>query len=636
MPRIPSFLRVTLVSAALLVAALASPAFSGAATPVGAPVATQQQLTTFPSPWNGGCCAGPSIAHNPTSGKTLAAWLEEVPVSAQAPNGAELRTAFVGSDAAFSSTPSVVSTTLFPGNNNQWMGGQPAIAPGPNGTWLVVWVPYMGYYGEACPGKCGPLYGQILDSNGNASGPNLTISSRTDWQEVVSISAAWSPQDQRYLVTWTGGVPGDMPGAGYPIEVNGRFLDSVGAGIGDDFLVTNSADGIDDQMDMAYGNGRWVVVAKTKNNRRVVGQVVTAAGPQGGWFDLSSGGAAKIAPSIAYNEATRQFAAVFRSAPNPGPEFMRLMDSSGSPIGADIDLGATGNRPRIASAGSLGYLVSWHRGTGWFGTIYGLRVQADGTVSGPPAAMSTDLPFQSARPDVAFDASSGRFLTVFWGAPNGPNAGNINVYARPWGQLQERVTVTPDGDGKGRITSSPAGIDCGSVCSALFDVGSSVTLTVTPEPGYVFAGWGGACSGTEPTCTVTADAANSVTAKFEKAPPGPTPGPTPSNAFQVRTPLLIGTGIRSLVRVPGAGVIRQAGTFRSGGKTRRACGSGSRAVSAAGTYRFRCRLSDAVRAARRKGAVRVRLVTTYTPTGGTARVVVRTVVLRSLKPKFTG
>lgn len=195
------------------------------------------------------------------------------------------------------------------------------------------------------------------------------------------------------------------------------------------------------------------------------------------------------------------------------------------------------------------------------------------------------------------------------------------------------LTVSKSGSGSGTVSSSPAGIDCGSTCSAEFDGGTEVTLTATAAQGSEFAGWGGACAGTA-TCKVTVNEAKSVTATFNTG--GPAPGPTPSNDFTVRTPLLVGTGIRTLVKVPGAGVIRQAGTFRSGGKVRQACGSGARTVSAAGTYRFRCRLSDAVRAARRKGAVRVRLLTTFTPSGGTARVVARTVVLRSLKPRFTG
>jgi hypothetical protein len=70
--------------------------------------------------------------------------------------------------------------------------------------------------------------------------------------------------------------------------------------------------------------------------------------------------------------------------------------------------------------------------------------------------------------------------------------------------------------GSGTVTSSPAGINCGSTCSASFATGTQVTLTAAPAGGATFSGWGGACSGTG-SCVVTMNAAQSVSATF--APP---------------------------------------------------------------------------------------------------------------------
>jgi IgA peptidase M64/List-Bact-rpt repeat protein len=75
------------------------------------------------------------------------------------------------------------------------------------------------------------------------------------------------------------------------------------------------------------------------------------------------------------------------------------------------------------------------------------------------------------------------------------------------------LTVTKRGSGSGTVVSSPAGIQCGPVCSAAFS--GVVTLTATAS-GSEFTGWGGACSGKTSTCEVTMNAAKTVTASFSK------------------------------------------------------------------------------------------------------------------------
>jgi hypothetical protein len=76
------------------------------------------------------------------------------------------------------------------------------------------------------------------------------------------------------------------------------------------------------------------------------------------------------------------------------------------------------------------------------------------------------------------------------------------------------LTVSLAGPGSGAVSSSPAGIDCGSDCTETYDYNTEVTLTATPATGSVFGGWGGACTGTG-SCVVTMDQARSVTATFE-------------------------------------------------------------------------------------------------------------------------
>lgn len=71
----------------------------------------------------------------------------------------------------------------------------------------------------------------------------------------------------------------------------------------------------------------------------------------------------------------------------------------------------------------------------------------------------------------------------------------------------------------GTVAATPSGdkaINCGKECSAKYASGTVVTLTATPPAGQSFLGWGGACSGTATTCTVTMSTTRSVQANFSK------------------------------------------------------------------------------------------------------------------------
>ena len=84
-------------------------------------------------------------------------------------------------------------------------------------------------------------------------------------------------------------------------------------------------------------------------------------------------------------------------------------------------------------------------------------------------------------------------------------------------ELLRLLQLSLAGSGSGAVQSSPVGIDCPGSCSAEFDNGTQVTLTATPAPGSVFAGWSGtgsACPGTG-DCVLSMDSARSVTATFQ-------------------------------------------------------------------------------------------------------------------------
>jgi hypothetical protein len=77
------------------------------------------------------------------------------------------------------------------------------------------------------------------------------------------------------------------------------------------------------------------------------------------------------------------------------------------------------------------------------------------------------------------------------------------------------LTIIKSGYGSGTVTSTPSGIDCGSTCTYQFAAGTSVTLTATPDPSFVFSGWYGGATGTNPTVTITMNHDTLVEATFD-------------------------------------------------------------------------------------------------------------------------
>jgi hypothetical protein len=77
----------------------------------------------------------------------------------------------------------------------------------------------------------------------------------------------------------------------------------------------------------------------------------------------------------------------------------------------------------------------------------------------------------------------------------------------------QTLTVNKSGTGSGMVTSFPTGISCGSDCTEDYGYNTEVTLTATNTAGSTFAGWSGACSGTD-SCVVSMTSAKFVTASF--------------------------------------------------------------------------------------------------------------------------
>jgi len=94
--------------------------------------------------------------------------------------------------------------------------------------------------------------------------------------------------------------------------------------------------------------------------------------------------------------------------------------------------------------------------------------------------------------------------------------GMANITPPPPASFQ--LTVQLSGNGSGTIASKPAGINCGSTCTATFPTGTEVTLTATAAQNSTFSGWSGACNG-QSSCTITLTSNTSLGAAFKVTPP---------------------------------------------------------------------------------------------------------------------
>jgi DNA-binding beta-propeller fold protein YncE len=111
---------------------------------------------------------------------------------------------------------------------------------------------------------------------------------------------------------------------------------------------------------------------------------------------------------------------------------------------------------------------------------------------------------------VAVDSATGKVYVA------NVNSGNVTVI--DGSTVAFTLSVIDTGSGAGTVTSNPPSINCPSTCSASFASGTMIALTASPAAGSIFTAWSGACSGTA-ACSVTMNAAESVTATFDTAPP---------------------------------------------------------------------------------------------------------------------
>jgi hypothetical protein len=179
-------------------------------------------------------------------------------------------------------------------------------------------------------------------------------------------------------------------------------------------------------------------------------------------------------------------------------------DLSVSPAGA-VNLGST----TVGTAVDTTFTVQNVTGSGMTGAASvgsPFSVVSGGSFSlAPGASQAVILRLLS--------ATVGSFASNVTFTANGDTVSRT-VTGSATGSAGATLVIVRNGTGTGTVTSTPAGITCGSDCTETAGSGTSVILTAVAASGSTFSAWsGGGCSGAA-ACTVTLNADTTVTATF--------------------------------------------------------------------------------------------------------------------------
>ena len=173
--------------------------------------------------------------------------------------------------------------------------------------------------------------------------------------------------------------------------------------------------------------------------------------------------------------------------------------------------------------GSVELYVNWYTSSSCGGTTVGSQNKSTNLTS-PAAANGTWLAVQG--DGIAPVGAQSVWLAgaIFKNSNNSSlqvKFDELSFQLAPVGNVV--LTVTRSGASSGEVNGP--GINCGGYgndCTQSLTPNATITITAIPDYYAKFSGWsGGGCSGSVATCTVTANAAKTVDAKFDIAPTFP-------------------------------------------------------------------------------------------------------------------
>lgn len=216
------------------------------------------------------------------------------------------------------------------------------------------------------------------------------------------------------------------------------------------------------------------------------------------------------------------------------PDYVQVLDALTGAPGAQIPLGvaATPTGVAITPDGSTAYVSNQRANSvSVISTVSNtVLTTIPGFNSPEGVAISPDgfKVFVASKGDNTvrvIDVASDAVTTVAGVVSSGPTGIAISSdgkHAFATGQFANKVTevggeptLTVATSGIGSVSSTPVGIVCGTACRSRFPLNTVVTLTATPaDSSHPFLNWGGDCSGTATTVSITMTASKSCIAYF--------------------------------------------------------------------------------------------------------------------------
>ena len=378
----------------------------------------------------------------------------------------------------------------------------PAISVGSQAVKIVAISPTSGYYLWQVPNTIIP--GQYIievykaDQNGivnsnesvkDVSDTRFTISSVTSTQPSITVLSPNGGETltagQHYTITWS--LQGKQTGTAVTINAESQST-------GNTFYIATVSSG--SSYDWVVGDYRSTSITSGDKYKiwvfgALYGSGATGSDKSDNPFTISS--ATSTQPSITLISPFQGYQGQTVPLVITGRRFTGANNISGTGLNPVLDRGFQLNTSQLISDSQINATYA---------------IASDAVVGTRTITVTT-----------SYGTSNGATFTVLSVATSSPS-----IYA---------LSVSKSGTGAGTVTSNPAGINCGSTCTANYSQGTNITLSASPASASVFTGWTG-CDSVSWTqqCSILMNGNKSITATFNRITTTTSTGElAPSSAF---------------------------------------------------------------------------------------------------------